>query len=81
MVDQGTLRRRQLVRCGITEDDLFSELRRQGTYTLKEVRYVLYEPKGGLTIVAEGAHLDGAEVLDRGLHAAPEPAPAVESGD
>ncbi len=37
--------------CGITEADLFAELRQRGIYELDGLRYILYEPKGGLTIV------------------------------
>ena len=70
LVGHGRLRRRQLFLCGITEDDLFSELRRQGAYKLDDLRYVLYEPKGELTIVRDGNVADDSEVLARGLRSA-----------
>jgi len=57
LVADGQLRRRQLRLCGLTDNDLFAELRLQGVYDLAEVRYVLYETKGGLTVVAQ---LDGS---------------------
>lgn len=54
LVDHGRLRRRQLVVCGLTEADLYAQLRRQGVYRLEGLRYVLYETKGELTVVPEG---------------------------
>jgi uncharacterized membrane protein YcaP (DUF421 family) len=53
LVDHGRLRRRQLLVCGLTEADLHAQLRRQGVYDLGELRYVLYETKGELTLVRE----------------------------
>ena len=70
LVERGQLRRRELLVCGITDDDLYSELRRRGVYGLQELRYVLYEPKGELTIVREGAGVHDADVLARGLREA-----------
>src|SRR5919202_4112240 len=35
LVDHGRLRRRQLLVCGLTEADLFSQLRQQGVYDLE----------------------------------------------
>lgn len=51
LVVDGQLRRRQLRLCGLTDNDLFAELRLQGVFDLRAVRYVLYESKGGLSIV------------------------------
>jgi uncharacterized membrane protein YcaP (DUF421 family) len=53
LVDHGTLRRDQLLVCGLTENDVLAKLRQQGVGDLRELRYVLYETKGELTIVAE----------------------------
>jgi uncharacterized membrane protein YcaP (DUF421 family) len=53
LVEHGRLRRRQLLVCGLTENDLFSQLRQQGVYDLGSLRYVLYETKGELTVVPE----------------------------
>jgi uncharacterized membrane protein YcaP (DUF421 family) len=53
LVDHGELRRDQLRVCGVTENDVLSKLRERGVRDLREVRYVLYETKGDLTIVPE----------------------------
>ncbi len=37
--------------CGLTDNDLFAELRQRRVFDLTDVRYVLYETKGGLTVV------------------------------
>jgi uncharacterized membrane protein YcaP (DUF421 family) len=70
LVDHGRVRRRQLLLCGITEGDLFSELRRRGVRDLDELRYVLYEPKGELTIVSNHTSAEHAGVLATGLREA-----------
>jgi uncharacterized membrane protein YcaP (DUF421 family) len=57
LVDHGRLRRDQLVICGLTENDLLSQLRQAGIEDLGQLRYVLYETKGNLTCVRE----DGSE--------------------
>lgn len=51
LVVDGRLRRRQLRWCGLTDNDLYAELRQRGCTSLRDVKYVLYEAKGGLTIV------------------------------
>lgn len=51
LVHDGTLRRGQLCRCGLTEDDVFAHLRQQGVGDLAELKYLLYEATGHLTIV------------------------------
>jgi len=53
LIDHGELRRRQLIVCGLTEADLFAQLRQQGVYELTGLRYVLYETKGQLTVVRD----------------------------
>jgi uncharacterized membrane protein YcaP (DUF421 family) len=53
LVDHGTLRRDQLRLCGLTDNDVLAKLREQGVGALTELRYVLYETKGELTIVRE----------------------------
>ena len=62
LVDHGRLCRRQLLVCGLTERDLFAQLRQQGVHELDALRYVLYEAKGGLTVVRENPG-DGADPL------------------
>ena len=51
LVDHGQLRRRQLRMCGLTDNDLYAQLRQRGVFDLTQLRYVLYEAKGDLTVV------------------------------
>ncbi len=51
LVADGKVRRGQLRLCGLTDNDLFAELRLRGVFDLADVQYVLYESKGGLTVV------------------------------
>ena len=53
LVEHGHLRTDQLRICGLTENDVLSKLRQQGVRSLDELRYVLYETKGELTVVRE----------------------------
>ena len=63
LVDHGQLRRDQLRICGLTENDVLAKLRERGIERLGDLRYVLYETKGELTVVREtGAETDGALV-------------------
>jgi len=55
LVDHGELRRSQLWICGLTENDVLAKLRERGVRQLSDLRYVLYETKGELTIVHEDA--------------------------
>ncbi|HEX5348886.1 MAG TPA: YetF domain-containing protein [Pseudonocardiaceae bacterium] len=66
LVAHGRLRRGQLWRCGLTDDDLFAHLRQNGVRHLNDLRYVLYEAKGGLTIVREDADPD-TELIEAAL--------------
>lgn len=64
LVLDGELRRRVLRRSGLTEDDLVAQLRQRGVFTLHDVKCVLYEAKGALTVVPQ--HIAGAtELLER----------------
>jgi uncharacterized membrane protein YcaP (DUF421 family) len=65
LVEHGELRRDQLRICGLTDNDVLSKLRNMGVANLDELRYVLYETKGDVTIVRE----DGAkgELVQIGL--------------
>ncbi len=67
LVDHGRLRRRQLWVCGLTENDVFAKLREQGVHELAELRYVLYETKGQLTIVRESSGAPDGRLVDRAL--------------
>ncbi len=73
LVADGVLREAELRRSGVTETDLYSELRLHGVFTLADVRFVLYEPRGGLTVVpvSEGPI---PELVQAGLGAARYPA-------
>lgn len=51
LVRDGQVRRGELLRCGITDNDLFTHLRERGFFDLADIHYVLYETKGNLTIV------------------------------
>ncbi|NKQ57785.1 DUF421 domain-containing protein [Amycolatopsis sp. K13G38] len=57
LVTDGVIDRRQLRRCRLTEDDLRAALRQRGVRSLGDVRFVLFESQGGLTVV----HGAGAE--------------------
>jgi uncharacterized membrane protein YcaP (DUF421 family) len=70
LVDHGRLRRDQLRVCGLTEADLVSQLRRRGAERLEDLRYVLYEAKGDLTIVPEEGQGGEAPLVAQGLRAA-----------
>lgn len=70
LLENGRLRRRQLLLCGITEGDLFAELRQRGIFDIGGLRYILYEPKGELTIVPEQAAGARSDVLSEGLRGA-----------
>jgi len=53
LVADGQLRRDQLRLCGLTDNDLYAQLRQRGIFELAQVRYVLYESKGDLTVVPQ----------------------------
>ncbi len=55
LVAHGEVRRHQLRICGLTEEDLYAQLRQRGVFELAEIGYVLYEAKGMLTVVPESA--------------------------
>lgn len=51
LVSDGRVRHRELRRCGLTDNDLFRQLRQKGVLSLEGLRYVLYETEGSLSIV------------------------------
>jgi uncharacterized membrane protein YcaP (DUF421 family) len=68
LVEHGKLRRDQLRICGLTDNDVLSKLRQSGVRSINELRYVLYETKGELTVVRETQVEDGdAELVAIGL--------------
>lgn len=51
LVSDGSLCLTQLRKCGLTENDVFAHLRQKGVGELDELKYLLYESRGQLTIV------------------------------
>ncbi len=75
LVDHGRMCPKQLRRSGLIEDEVLAHLRRNGVNTLAEVRYVLYESKGELTIVPErGPEVPDPELVRIALRKASGPA-------
>ncbi len=66
LVRDGKVLERELRRCGVTEDDLSAHLRQRGVLTLADVKFVLYEAKGGITVVPT-ATSEPTELLDSAL--------------
>ncbi len=59
LVADGKIRRRQLRRCGLTDNDLYTQLRQRDVFALDALKYVLYETKGSITVVPfDHAHDD-----------------------
>lgn len=79
VVDDGEVQRRQLRLCGLTENDLLSKLREKGVGNVRDLRFVLYETKGDLTIVPRGdpeapvPPLVRSGLRDAAGHRSPEP--------
>jgi uncharacterized membrane protein YcaP (DUF421 family) len=68
LVHQGRVRHGQLRLCGLTEHEVLAHLRQRGVDRLDELRYVLYETKGELTIVREpGADEPDPQLVQVGL--------------
>src|SRR3954453_23177717 len=59
LVIHGNVRHDELRRCGLTDNDLYAQMRQRGVFSLQGVRYVLYETKGSITIVPEDRTDDG----------------------
>ncbi len=66
LVADGKVLPRQLPICGLTDADLFADLRLMGVFKVWELRYVLYEAKGGLTVVRREDE-PGSPLVDAGL--------------
>lgn len=68
LLEHGQLRRDQMKACGLTDNDVLSKLRERGVADLSELRYVLYETKGELTLVPEpGADVPDSPLVRSGL--------------
>lgn len=72
LVEDGRLRRGQLRRCGLTEADLAAQLRQRGVRDLAELRYVLYEATGELTIVSSDPP-DAGDLVTAAVRTAADP--------
>ncbi len=66
LVRDGKVLERELRRSGLTEDDLSAHLRQRGVLALADVKFVLYEAKGGITVVP-AATSGPTELLDSAL--------------
>lgn len=73
---------KQLRICGLTEGDLSAQLRQRGVFDLSGVRFVLYESRGGLTVVPESAAGSPVPQLVHAAlrEAADPPKPATDAG-
>jgi uncharacterized membrane protein YcaP (DUF421 family) len=80
LVANGEVRRRELRKCGLTDNDLFAHLREQGVFSLADLRYVLYEAKGALTVVPYGVPRTRDELIDAGLEGAVDYAGSARDG-
>lgn len=67
LIENGELRRSELRRCGLTDNDLFAQLRQRGVFSLERLRYVLYETKGELTVVRESGSPGDPELVRAAL--------------
>ncbi|SNR52418.1 DUF421 domain-containing protein [Blastococcus mobilis] len=68
LVADGKVRRGQLRSCGLTDNDLYAELRQRGVFDIAQLQYVLYEAKGGLTVVPRQT-TSPAPLVSEGLRA------------
>lgn len=69
LVENGRVRTRQLRICGLTENDLFTQLRQRDVFSLTGVRYVLYETKGSITVVMDDVPSEPEpKLVEVGLH-------------
>lgn len=74
LVEHGRLHCGQLRRCGLTEADLFAQLRSRGVLDLHGLAYVLFEAGGTLTVVPEGPVPPLVQAALSGARTPPDPA-------
>ena len=67
LVADGQIRKWQLRRCGLTDNDLFTQLRQRDVFSLDDVQFVLYETKGSITIVPRQSDGGDRELVQAGL--------------
>ena len=58
LVADGKIRDRELKLCGLTENDLFGQLRQRGIFELDDLRFVFYETKGSISVVRRDAEAE-----------------------
>jgi uncharacterized membrane protein YcaP (DUF421 family) len=63
LVSQGKVLDHELQRCGLTLSDVYGLLRQQGVDDLREVRYVIFEQRGQVSVI----HRSKQEASDNGL--------------
>lgn len=64
LVTEGAIHKRELRRSGITQADLESMLRQRNIYDLSQVKYVILEQRGRISVVPQGLdHKDGDLLL------------------
>jgi uncharacterized membrane protein YcaP (DUF421 family) len=80
LVYNGELRRRQLRLCGLTDHDVYAQLRQRGIFDVSGLRYVLYEAKGDLTVVPASPAIEEDQPLIREALTAAVQAPTVGGG-
>jgi uncharacterized membrane protein YcaP (DUF421 family) len=67
LVARGELQAKELARAGLTAADVYALLREHGAGDLGQVGYLLYEPRGAVTVI--GADLEPGPLVRDGLNA------------
>jgi uncharacterized membrane protein YcaP (DUF421 family) len=67
LVAHGELQRAELTRAGLTAEDVYALLRENGVGDLTQVRYLLYETSGAVTVI--GADREPGPLMRDGLNA------------
>jgi uncharacterized membrane protein YcaP (DUF421 family) len=67
LIADGHIRPRELRRCGVTENDVLSQLRQHGVFSVHDVHLLLYESKGDVTIVRSSADGTDDDAIAAGL--------------
>ncbi|MEN6334726.1 MAG: YetF domain-containing protein [Phycisphaerales bacterium] len=69
LVVRGRVLENEVRKCGLTLSDLYGLLRQRGVEDLGEVRYVIFEQRGRVSVIRESEHEDGARDLIRDVMA------------
>jgi uncharacterized membrane protein YcaP (DUF421 family) len=67
LVARGELQGKELARAGLTDEDVYALLRENGVGDLRQVGYLLYETRGGVTVI--GADREPGPLVQDGLNA------------